>query len=146
VRRSDLAARIAKLDRIIGLDDQVLIELRSKMLTSLENGDSQQILAYSRAISEREKVLDSRHAAEYEEKLRDIEAAVVQQGRELAVARTQAAAAAASAATASAASTPAQRTDKTADLAQKTANVAQAAKNVHDTVKTARSIGKMFGL
>jgi hypothetical protein len=148
-RRQKISAqtRITKLDRIIGLDDSVLIELRSKMLTALERGQADQIIAFSRAINEREKDLDSRHAELYEEKLRDVEAAVAMQKQELAAVRNDSRKAAAT--TPSATPTPASeptKTDKTADLAQKTANVAKTAKNVHDTVKTAKSIGKMFGL
>ncbi|HWB77181.1 MAG TPA: hypothetical protein VG755_19580 [Nannocystaceae bacterium] len=138
-QRVGAQTRVTKLDRIIGLDDHVLIELRSKMLTALEAGESARILDYSRAISEREKALDSRNAEVYEQKLRDIEAAVAMQEKELAAVRS------ASASTPTTPTTPA-KPDNTADLARKTANVAQSAKNVHDTVKTAKSIGKMFGL
>lgn len=132
-------ARVTKLDRIIGLDDQVLIDLRSKMLTALEKGEADQIIAYSRAITDREKSIDSRNAELYEQKLRDVEAAVTMEKDEIA-------AAAATAPTSPATPAPAASTDKTADLARKTANVAAAAKNVQSTVKTAKQIGKLFGL
>ncbi|MBW2454164.1 MAG: hypothetical protein JRI68_06625 [Deltaproteobacteria bacterium] len=68
-----LDARMAKLERIVGLDDPTLIELRTKLLTAMEAGNAEEILAYTRAVTERETSLDSRNAAVYEAKLRDTE-------------------------------------------------------------------------
>jgi hypothetical protein len=55
-----------RLERIVGLDDEILIRLRSALLTSLEKGDDQAALSYLRAVSEREAALDSRHKSNYE--------------------------------------------------------------------------------
>lgn len=68
-----LGATREKLNRIIGLDDETLIRLRSSLLTAMEKGDANSVLSYSRAVSEREKVLDSMHAAEYDARLKSIE-------------------------------------------------------------------------
>ncbi|MCP4678629.1 MAG: hypothetical protein GY854_24575 [Deltaproteobacteria bacterium] len=62
-----------KLERIIGLNDETLVNLRSRLLSALEAENADAVLSYSRAISEREKVLDSRNASVYEERLRAIE-------------------------------------------------------------------------
>jgi hypothetical protein len=148
-RRKRIAAttRIAKLDRIIGLDDEVLIDLRSKVLTAMENGKPEAILAYSRAINEREKALDSRNAARYDAKLAEIEQLVESQAEELEIAKKEAKEAKLSKQQVVVVQNgPSKSKNNGADMVQTTANIAKTAKNVHDTVKTAKSIGKAFGL
>ncbi|MBN2717286.1 MAG: hypothetical protein JXX14_15640 [Deltaproteobacteria bacterium] len=62
-----------KLMQIIGLNDNVLIDLRDKMLSALEAGDPNAVVSWSKAIAEREKVLDVRNSEIYEARIRDIE-------------------------------------------------------------------------
>jgi hypothetical protein len=68
-----IAAQRERLDRIVGLDDPTLIDLRSNMLSALESGDESKVVAYAQAIAEREKALDSRQAAQFEAKLAAIQ-------------------------------------------------------------------------
>lgn len=134
-RRQEITVdtRITKLDRIIGLDDSILIDLRSKMLAALDKEDTRAILDYSRAITEREIALDSRHADQYEEKLRSIEASVAQivasQGESKSGQGGESA-----------------KPDKSAETARKAANVAKTAKSVAETAESTRRVLKTFGV
>jgi hypothetical protein len=85
-RRAKIRAetQIRRLDRIIGLDDPTLIDLRSKMLDALESGREQQVLAYARAVAERESALDSRSSADFEAKLASIEKTLTEERAALA--------------------------------------------------------------
>jgi hypothetical protein len=77
--RIRIEAQRERLTNIVGLDDPTLIELRSNMLAALEGGDQDKVLAYARAVSEREISLDSRRAAVYEAKLANIEKKLAEQ-------------------------------------------------------------------
>ncbi len=63
-----------KLRRIVGLDDELLIGLRSKLMAAMEKGDAEAVRSYLASVTEREKALDSRNAAALEAKMRTIQA------------------------------------------------------------------------
>ncbi len=69
----EFQSRRERLQRIVGLDDPMLIDLRSQMLTAMEGGDAAGVAEYSRAIAQREASLDSANAAVYKAKLDEIE-------------------------------------------------------------------------
>ena len=54
---------IDKLDRIVGLDDDVLIGLRDKLMTAMENGDADSVRAYVDTIAKRERFLIAANAS-----------------------------------------------------------------------------------
>ncbi len=58
-----VATVIERLEGVIGLDDTMLIGLRTKLLAAMEKGDASAIAALSQAVSEREASLGSRRAA-----------------------------------------------------------------------------------
>jgi len=89
---TEVNAAADKLRRIVGLDDDLLIGLRSKLMTAIADGNADDVQKYLSAVTEREKALDGRNAAMYEAKMRTIKA-------ELAEARAEAKVAAAAAAT-----------------------------------------------
>ncbi len=127
-------AGIRRLDRIVGLDDPTLIELRAKYLDAMEAGDEQKILAFAKVIAERETALDARRAGEYEAKLASIESklenqeeAMELQQQALKLAMDQARSATASAA---------QTTGNMADTAQNVAKTARAAKVATGILRT----------
>jgi hypothetical protein len=66
-------ASIEKLERIVGLDDPMLIDLRSRLLDALAKNDSQAASHYALAVSEREKALDARNAAAYDAKVKGLQ-------------------------------------------------------------------------
>jgi hypothetical protein len=88
---TEVSAAADKLRRIVGLDDELLIGLRSKLMTAIADGHADDVQKYLSAVTEREKALDGRNAAMYEAKMRTIKA-------ELAEARAEAKVAAAAAA------------------------------------------------
>jgi hypothetical protein len=61
--RDRIAARtqLDNLEHIIGLDDSLLIDLRSRLLMAMEKGDANAVATLSSAISQREGALDQRH-------------------------------------------------------------------------------------
>jgi hypothetical protein len=125
--------RIKKLDRIIGLDDEVLIDLRSKMVAALQSGNADAVLSFSRAVNEREKALDVGHAADYDAKLKAIEAMVVAQ-KQVAADKPAAGKKGSSA------------VEKSANAAQTAANVAATAESAAKAAKATRSMMKLFGI
>lgn len=118
--RIRLQAQQDRLGRIIGLDDPSLIDLRSNMLEALEAGEQDKVLAYAKAVSDREKALDSRRAAEYDAKLAEIEKKVADQDAQLAQAQTGAVAA-------------------TQQAADASGNVAQTAQNVETAARATKA-------
>lgn len=142
-------ARLTRLDRIVGLDDEILIDLRGKMLTALEKGNSTAVMEYSRAITDREKALDSRNAAVYDAKFAAIAAVVSEQAEQLKQVKGLAASASAAAAAATTTAAPAvggRSGNESDEIAATAENIAKTAKSVHETAKTAKALGKMFGL
>lgn len=130
--------RVRKLDRIIGLDDEVLIDLRSKMVAALQAGNAQTVLQLSQAVNEREKAIDSRNAVDYDAKLASIEAMVQQQ---------MADASAAKKAAAQPAATPGSNgVKKSADAAATAANIAKTADSAVKAAKATKSMLKLFGM
>jgi len=77
-------AQVDKLERIVGLDDNILIGLRNKLLDAIEKNDAHSVLSYSRAVTEREAQLDQRNAASYKAKLATMQAELKNQKAELA--------------------------------------------------------------
>lgn len=77
-------AQVDKLERIVGLDDSMLIDLRNKLLDAIEKNDANSVLSYSRAVTEREAQLDQRNAAAYKAKLATMQAELKAQKAELA--------------------------------------------------------------
>ena len=63
-----------KLRRIVGLDDELLIGLRSKLMAAMEQGNAEAVRSYLASVTEREKALDSRNAAALEAKMKTIQA------------------------------------------------------------------------
>ncbi len=126
--RVRLDAQKERLGRIVGLDDPNLIDLRSKMLEALEAGEQEKVLAYAKAVSDREKALDSRRAAAYDAKLAEIEKRVADQDAQLA--QTQAGAVAASQ----------QAADASANVAQTAQNVETAAQATKAAVGVIRTL------
>jgi len=125
-------AKIRRLHRIIGLDDPTLIEMRLKMVEAIKSGASDKILAYSRAISEREQALDGANAAEYRAKLATIEKSLAE--------RTKADK------TTAGATGEAKAASGSKGVAETAANVAQTVKSVGETVETTRQILSVFGI
>ncbi|MBK7830036.1 hypothetical protein [Nannocystis sp.] len=126
--------KIRRLHRIIGLDDPTLIGMRSKMIDALKAGATDKVLALSKAISEREQVLDGANASEYRAKLAAIEGSLADQKKAAgtpAPAKPDATAAAAS---------------KSKNVAETAANVAATAKSVAATVETTQQILSIFGI
>jgi hypothetical protein len=66
-------ATIERLDRMIGLDDPMLMELRSNLMDAMEAGDHEKVLAYARAVAQRETLLDAQGAARHRAKLAALE-------------------------------------------------------------------------
>lgn len=127
--------RVKKLDRIIGLDDEILIDLRSKMVASLQAGNADAVLSFSRAVNEREKALDGGHAADYDAKLASIEAMVVAQKNEPKSAQP-----------ASVDKKGSSAVDKSANAAKAAANIAATAESAAKAAKATRSVMKLFGI
>jgi hypothetical protein len=123
--RIRLEAQRERLDRIVGLDDPTLIDLRTKMLEALEGGEQEKVLAYARAVSDREKALDSRRAAEYDAKLAEIERKVAEQGQQLQSGE---------------AVTASRVVDASGNAADTATNVANTAKAAATTVNVLRSL------
>ena len=126
--RERLEAQKERLGRIVGLDDPSLIDLRSKMLEALETGESDKVVAYAKAVSEREKALDSRRAAEYDAKLAEIEKKVADQDAQLAQAQ------------AGVVATTQQAADTSANVAQTAQNVETAARATKAAVGVLRTL------
>lgn len=133
--RIAVTTKIRRLHRIIGLDDPTLITMRSKMIEALKAGASDKVLAYSKAISEREQALDGANAAEYRAKLAAIEGTLAEQKK-------------AAAATAQPDKPDATGTaaSKSKNVAETAANVAATAKSVAATVETTQQILSIFGI
>lgn len=74
-RRQKIAvdSQIDKLNGIIGLDDSLLVDLRTKLLAAMESADAAEIATLSKAISEREAVLDNRKSRDMEEEMKRLE-------------------------------------------------------------------------
>ncbi len=135
-RRQTMAlnAQVAKLERIVGLDDGTLVTLRSRLLTAMESGNAEEILAYTRAVTERETSLDSRNAAVYEAKLRDTEKDLATDRARLVVAQKEAAEArqVAAAATQTGKTPPAAAEPNVLDDAKKAIEAVDAARQLFD--------------
>lgn len=126
-----------KLRRIVGLDDDLLIGLRSKLMSAIAEGKADEVQKYLSAVTEREKALDTRNAAMYEAKMRTIKA-------ELAEARAEAKVAAATAATkpataATPAATPAAG-GSSPSTAQQINDAVETTKAASQAVDVARSL------
>lgn len=123
-----------KLRRIVGLDDELLIGLRSQLMTAISEGKADAVQKYLSAVTEREKALDGRNAAMYEAKMRTIKA-------ELAEARADAKAASAVAAAqpANAATTTTSASPGT-NAAGQVKDAVEATKTAADAVNVARSL------
>ncbi|MGE0328495.1 MAG: hypothetical protein AB7K71_37560 [Polyangiaceae bacterium] len=91
--RAGVGAQIARLKAIIGLDDPVLVDLRSRLLHAMAQGDVDIITTLSSAISDREAAIDKRSARDFETKLKLAEARrrVAEKRRAEAEARSRAA-------------------------------------------------------
>lgn len=74
-----LEARREKLQGVVGLDDEILIGLRGKLLAAMEGGDAEAARSYTRAITDREKALDARNAGRYEARLHALQDSVSHQ-------------------------------------------------------------------
>lgn len=134
--------QMRRLERIIGLDDPTLIELRSSMLTALEKGDEKKVLVYAKAVAEREAAIDSRRASDYEAKLASIEQSLRDQTAALANERAavQAAVAQANAQPPAAAAPAPNMAEKSANVAETAENIARTAKATKTTVNIVRSL------
>lgn len=115
-----IEAELERLNRIVGLDDPTLIDLRSKMLQALEDGNEEQIVVFARAVSEREKAIDSRQSAKYDAKLAAIEHRMSEQAASLERVETS------------------KLVQKSGEAAQVSGDVAQTAANVADTARAAQ--------
>jgi hypothetical protein len=134
-QRVAVKAQLDNLDRIIGLDDAMLIDLRTKLLSAMEKGDANAIATLSNAISQREGVLDQRHNNDQVKQL-EIRTRIAEKKRQAAESEL------ASAKRGPAAGTNDAQTavDSTQNAVNTAQNAVQTAKNVHDTVNMARSI------
>ncbi len=119
-------SKVRRLRRIIGLDDPILIEMRGKMIDAIKTGATDKILAYSRAVADREQTIDGANAAEYKAKLATIEGALKEQSK--------------------ADKTGATAVTKSKNVAETAANVADTVKSVGATVETTRQILSVFGI
>jgi hypothetical protein len=139
--RDRIAARtqLDNLEHIIGLDDSLLIDLRSRLLMAMEKGDANAVATLSSAISQREGALDQRHTNDQVKQL-DIRYRIAEKKRLTAEAeldeakRVKAALGADAIASAKGANQAAQDAVQTARAAIHTA------KDVQDTVSLARSV------
>lgn len=132
-QRVAVKTQLDNLDRIIGLDDAMLIDLRTKLLAAMEKGDANAIATLSNAISQREGVLDQRHTNDQVKQL-EIRTRIAEKKRQAAEE------ALASAKRGAAATSDGQPADGAQSAAASAQNAVQTAKNVHDTVNIARSL------
>ena len=132
---TEVNASADKLRRIVGLDDDLLIGLRTKLMSAVSEGHADEVQKYLSAVTEREKALDGRNAAMYEAKMRTIKA-------ELADARAKASAASSVAATTPRASANgvAPASGSGASAAGQVKDAVETTKAAADAVNVARSI------
>jgi hypothetical protein len=78
---TSLDARIAALKAVVGLGDEGLVRLRSKLLDALEAGDADALVARARAVTEREKIVDPQGEAVHTARLEAVEAMIEQEIR-----------------------------------------------------------------
>ncbi len=114
-----------KLRRIVGLDDELLIGLRSKLMAAMEQGNAEAVRSYLASVTEREKALDSRNSAALEAKMKTIQA-------DFEKARAEAKA------SATAAATPAKGSKKPQPAAA-TQPGAKPAEQIRDAVETTKA-------
>lgn len=134
-QRVAVKTQLDNLDHIIGLDDSMLIDLRTKLLGAMEKGDANAIATLSNAISQREGVLDQRHNNDQVKQL-EIRTRIAEKKRQAAELEL-ASAKRGAAATTNDAQAAVDSTQNAVNTAQSTI---QTAKNVHDTVNMARSL------
>ncbi len=125
-------ATIEKLDSIVGLDDPMLIELRTALLGAIKRDDANAVAKYAEAVAQREKTIDARHAAAYEARMAELQkklAAAKAQGKPRPVA---------------AASKP-RETSTAEDINAAVDSANKVLDTTNKTVETIDRVGSLFG-